>query len=154
MFSYAIIPFLYLIVYKASIPPALLGVFNTMFLLSPSAWFYLTLSISVPLPCRSAATKAVPSVPATIGPPIPPPAYMVDITDNYFHAAPDRYLAKDEYPSITGRSSYNSSDFELLSSRAATASGSSYWLANMAHGKVRNTNELLGISKFESRTYY
>lgn len=89
---------------------------------------------------------------------------MVDNTDNYFGAAPDHYSVKDEYPSIMGGDTHNSSDSGQLASRAATASGSSYWLANMAHGKVCNTNELLypyideyftpDVEVLESRTDY
>lgn len=76
----------------------------------------------------------------TPSPPVPPPKYMVDNQNNFFHAAPDAYSPDliDVTPSPNISNAIvveRDSSFDTLENRQAT--GSSFWLANMGHGSVR-----------------
>jgi hypothetical protein len=79
--------------------------------------------------------------------PVPPPAYMVDNTMNYFNAAPDHGTLNGPVlqppPEPTNSTAAHLTNLEQADRRDA---GTSYWLANMAHGAVgqqQNSSEFV-----------
>jgi hypothetical protein len=88
------------------------------------ARLYLVLCFLLLPVCWASSTTWPSSVPAMPGPPIPPPAYMVDNTRN------DHYSWQSGVPSMLANTTTSR---RKVGPRQA---GSSYWWANMAHGVV------------------
>lgn len=99
----------------------------------------LSLVLSLVIRCSSAAVitnsnSSTPMKHTAPGPPIPPPSYMVDNSDNHFGAAPDGYEPHIEMPAASPVLEHNLTiPLGHLESRQST----SYWLANMKHGQAR-----------------